>query len=343
VLWLGWATTFDDPAFPAFYRHNDVLTPWGGPNVDNAYRQARVSPEGVYQITGNMHSCEDFILDTRDGHMHQGRYGVFEEVTASELGIGRGDAFELALSASPRPGLWVPLDPRTQLVNVREYYTDWLANEPAVFVIERLDTHGHKPRTLTAERVASMLESAAAQVEQSVTYWNDYLRAAERETVVNVLSPPQHVPGGAKNIYYGHGFFDLADDEALIIESEVPEARYWNFQLYTLAWFEAPEFPNRVSSLNHRQAFVASDSSVRVVVAHADPGVPNWLDTGHRRQGMVTYRWIWSSTRPSADARVVKLSEVREHLPAETPSVNSAAREDDVVGRRRHLAWRFRT
>jgi hypothetical protein len=343
VLWLSWATAFDNAEFPAFYRNNDVVTPWGGPNVDNVYRKARVSPEGVYRITGNMNACEDFILDTRDGHMHENRYGIFEEITASALGIRRGDSFELTLSATPSPGLWVPLDSRTELVNVREYYTDWVVDEPAVFVIERLDTDGQDPPSLTPERVASMLDSAGVHIEQSLRYWNDFLRTAQRNAETNVMSPPIQLPGGAKNIYYGSAFFDLADDEALLIESELPDAPYWNFQLYTLGWFEAPDFPNRITSVNNHQAWVGPEARVQLVVAHTDPGVPNWLDTGGRPRGLVTYRWFWSSTQPVAAALVVKLADLPAHLSANTPRVTAAARSHDITQRRRHLAWRFRT
>ncbi len=35
---LQWEIDFADPAFPAFYRHDDDVTKWGGPNVDNADR-----------------------------------------------------------------------------------------------------------------------------------------------------------------------------------------------------------------------------------------------------------------------------------------------------------------
>ena len=38
---------------------------WGGPNVDQVTRRARVDGSGTYEITGNMGACEDFILTVK--------------------------------------------------------------------------------------------------------------------------------------------------------------------------------------------------------------------------------------------------------------------------------------
>ncbi|MGH9025778.1 MAG: hypothetical protein ACRDWD_06650, partial [Acidimicrobiia bacterium] len=55
--------------------------------------------------------------------------------------------------------------------------------------------------------------------------------------------------------------------------------------LYNEAWFESLDIANRVVNLNGHQMHVDDDGKWRVVVAHYDPGVPNWLDTEGRRSG----------------------------------------------------------
>jgi hypothetical protein len=45
-------------------------------------------------------------------------------------------------------------------------------------------------------------------------------------------------------------------------------------------------------------------------VAAEDPGVPNWLDTGGRHRGFVTFRWLDRPEPPPIEARVVPLAEV---------------------------------
>jgi hypothetical protein len=58
------------------------------------------------------------------------------------------------------------------------------------------------------------------------------------------------------------------------------------------------------------------DGGVRFVVAARDPGIPtaNWLDTGGRHRGFVTFRWLDNPEPPEIATRVVPLDEV-VHLP----------------------------
>jgi hypothetical protein len=49
---------------------------------------------------------------------------------------------------------------------------------------------------------------------------------------------------------------------------------------------------------------------VRVVIAHEDPGVPNWLDTCGHRQGAMCWRWIRAAEHPTPRTRVVRLAEL---------------------------------
>ena len=86
-------------------------------------------------------------------------------------------------------------------------------------------------------------------------------------------------PGGRRprrtaipNIVYYHGYFELADDEALVIDVTPPECEYWNFQLNN-HWMESLDYRysrDRAEPASARSA--RPDGSVRVVVAHRDPG-----------------------------------------------------------------------
>jgi hypothetical protein len=40
---------------------------------------------------------------------------------------------------------------------------------------------------------------------------------------------------------------------------------------------------------------------------------------------------------------VVKLTDLRDALPADTPTVDAQQRRAEIKARRDHLAWRFRT
>ena len=343
VGWLGWAIGYPDAEFPAFFRQNDLVVRWGGPNVDQVTRRARVAADGTYRIVGNMGACEDFILTVKDGDMHMDRYGILHESLASELGIGAGDDFSITLSATEAAPPWIPLDPEAAMVSLREYYFDWQPAAPAIVTIERVDTLGTAPEPLTPERVSAMLDEAATLIERSLAYWNDYLRRAKAEHPPNQMGAPRHNAGGSSRITYSFGFFDLGPHDALVVDATPAEARFWDVQLYTLGWFEPFDFANRVTSLNHRQAHVSSDGRFRAVLAHRDPGVANWLDTERRPEGMITFRWIDAASPPTIEARVVPTGEVDAHVPDDTPRVGDDARREEVRRRQAHAAWRYRT
>jgi len=72
------------------------------------------------------------------------------------------------------------------------------------------------------------------------------------------------------------------------------------------------------------------------VVAHRDPGEPNWLDTGGREVGLLTLRWFW----PTGEGAPAPATSVVRLPPAPAPPVDRAG---ELEARRRHIAWRFRT
>jgi hypothetical protein len=157
------------------------------------------------------------------------------------------------------------------------------------------------------------------------------------------MGPPRHNKGGSSRIHYSFGFFELEPDEALLIQASAPDARFWDIQLYSMGWFETLDFANRVTSLNHTQAYLSPDGGFRAVLAPRDPGVPNWLDTQGYAQGMVTHRWIATRSEPTITAKVVRFDDVAAELPAGTPAVDAAARREEIRRRQAHIAWRYRT
>jgi hypothetical protein len=229
------------------------------------------------------------------------------------------------------------------MLNLREYYFDWQPRAPAIVTIERVDTAGTAPPVLTQARLAEMLDEAATIIERSITYWNDYLRAAKEELAPNTMGAPRHNAGGSSRIHYSFGFFELDRSQALLIEASPPDARFWDIQLYTMGWFEPFDYANHTTSLNHNQASLSTDGWFRTVVAADDPGVPNWLDTEGRAEGMITHRWIDTGSEPTIRARLLAIDDVRDALPPDTPSVDAARRRDEVRERQRHVAWRYRT
>jgi hypothetical protein len=71
------------------------------------------------------------------------------------------------------------------------------------------------------------------------------------------------------------------------------------------------DYANRRVALNRKQTRLLPDGSFRMVLAHRDPGVPNWIDTEGRPFGIVFWRFFLPEGEiETPRARVVPLSEV---------------------------------
>ena len=189
------------------------------------------------------------------------------------------------------------------------------------------------------DRAVRRLDAAGHWVETTIRFWNGWVADMRRAHKPGELQPAIHMKGGADDIRYGNDLYRVAPGEALVLETEPPRARYWSFQLCSL-WFETLDYTNRQTSLNGEQIRVDSDGRVRVVIAHTDPGVANWLDAAGHPEGMIQYRWIWSETSPHPTLRTVPLSELDAALPADTPRVTPEARRRAVAARQEHVARR---
>jgi hypothetical protein len=103
---------------------------------------------------------------------------------------------------------------------------------------------------------------------------------------------------------YMIGTFRLQPDQALELEIEPPDTRYWSVTLENI-WHECLEPGRRRSSLTNASVVPGPDGKVTVTIAGEDPGTPNWLDTGGRHRGFVLLRWLDRPEAPAVTTRVV--------------------------------------
>ena len=329
-----------DAEHPVLLRYEDPRTQWGGPNPDNVYLRARIAPGHVYRVWGNVTGVRQALFSLHEGDMQLGQYGVYSERALDQLAIGPDGRLELTIAADEPPGgarNWLPLHPKARLFQVRVYLSDWERDVSPGLQIERLGALGPPPLT-DPGAVARGLERAVAWVERSLPYWNRYTTQACERAAANVAGEPRPAPGGADNILYGSCFWDLGEDEALVLACDEPDAEYYGVALHTLHWLESGDFANRQTSLSGHQIFVDDDGRFRVVVAHRDPGVPNWIDSEERRRGMLAYRWVRTRSNPTPEARVVRFAELRRALPAAHPAVSADERRARLA-RRREAHW----
>ena len=171
-------------------------------------------------------------------------------------------------------------------------------------------------------------------------YWMQ--NQVREEAGINVFKPAP-IGGALSRQIYIPAVFEFEADEALIIETELPEVRpYWNFQLND-PYYNALEYVYRLSSTNGHFARVSSDGKFRAVISLEDPGVPNWLDPAGFQQGTIYGRWYDCDSCPTPTLKRVKFAELRDHLPADTPTVSPQERaaelQERVRGCQRRRRW----
>ncbi len=115
----------------------------------------------------------------------------------------------------------------------------------------------------------------------------------------------------AKDIDYRQTLYELDADQALVMRGRFPRCRFANVVLWNHRLQTAPYRYRRVS-LNRRQVRYEKDGSFEIVVAHRDPGVPNWIDPAGLRTGMIFWRFLLPEEEvPPIQAEVVDVRALR--------------------------------
>jgi hypothetical protein len=126
--------------------------------------------------------------------------------------------------------------------------------------------------------------------------------------------PPPIPPGdhalAAKDAAYSMSLYLLGPDEALIMTGRWPACRCANVSLWN-RHLQTYDYAHRQVSLNRVQTRLEPDGSFRMVIAHHDPGVPNWIDTEGRPFGLVFWRYMLPEGEiATPQATVVRLTDL---------------------------------
>ncbi len=329
-----------DPRHPRLHRYEQPWSQWGAPNPDNVYQRCAVDPAATYLLRGRVDGVHEALFSLVEGDMHLGENAVYAEVALTDLAAPDG-VLELTVGPDATAGDHLRSTPGVRMLLIRQYLYDWERDPIASFTIERVDTVGAPAPPPAPDAVADALDRAARWVEHSVDFWAAYAAASRDLLDHNTFIAPNTPAGGAPSIAYGGGCWDLAPDEALVIEHDEPDARYWNWSVHHLHWFDSGAWDERPTSINGHQAHIDEDGRVRVVVAAADPGVPNWLDTEGQGMGLAVYRYVGATTKPQPGASVVPLTHVRDHLPPAHPTIAPDERRRRLADRSRAAQRRW--
>jgi hypothetical protein len=290
--------------------------------------------------------------------------GAFEILVAPERPVGYVGNFVATRRVRPTKqpdGTSEPVVHFARHLTLRELFHDWEREDALEVVIEPVGSATEAaPAPLDAARAAAELRRLGTIVENQMRFWNEFY-AVVLETHADVNGDGKRfmprndfnapnvatlaTGGGQSTNVYAGGVYDLAPDEALVIDVRVPvPPLYQGFHLANL-WGESLDYADHQSSLNAAQTVWNADGSATYVIAHRDPGVANWLDTTGVPVGFMTFRWTYTAppaAMPTVAVGTAAFDALAERLGATAARVSPEARRATIAMRRRHVQRRYR-
>lgn len=338
-----------DSEHPELLHYFDPLRKQGGDNTDALYVGAPVNGRDSYRIYGKRGSARFFAITVlEDGDTPWGGK-VVGSLFGKTMKVDDEGNFELFLGPTEPPGYdpdqhnWIKTSPASYRVTFRQFFADWLNEEPMDARIERLGD-APSPAPPGPRGVGEKLGKAAHWLRWSTSYWAEQIDKwqahpnafyAYGEWDKNTIDA---TPGGLPLIAY----WQVAPDEAMVIRVRPPRADYWAVEFGNY-WWESMDYRYRLCSTNCHHARLEDDGELIVVIAHTDPGLPNWLDCGGYLEGYVTYRWIGADDYPRPQCEKVPLTELRTRLPDTVQTISPAERAAQLRERRLGVIKRFGT
>lgn len=297
-----------DACHPRFFQLSNDTIKIGNDNPDNIYHNANVSPEYEYLIRGQRGSVPYLTFGSKGGgYQDDGSMVPTGQIDLDEMQLEPDGSFEIVVSKARRPGNWLPLTDASNAIIVRQTFGDRAQERPAHYEIHC--TNPDRSAALRPAELEPALQRTTAFVGKTANLFVDWMELFDGHT--NALPPNEQSlcqdAGGDANIFYHNSRWRLASDEALLIEATPPECATWNLQIGNY-WMESLDYRHHRIHLNKFTAAYEPDGSVRIVLAHRDPGeaFPNWLDTCEHLEGAMLFRYVGASEHPPIATRVVK-------------------------------------
>jgi len=345
-----------DPAYPMIHYFTHPLMKLGGDVSDFTYRQAWISGDYTYRITGKRGSARWFNLTVQGPKpdkipgtdfppLHE-PFGDIPEcnILGSQIKTDADGSFELYIGGEERPENWLPTTPGSRKLFIREAFDAW-DETPTTLTIERVGMDAPRPMP-SPSRMVEAMDWAGDFLSGFMRDWPehswmtsggvcdpDQLNEFPADKSANTADDAKRGRMAANLIWR------LAPEEALIVEMDWHDG-FWLFGMNAF-FVESMDYLYRSTSFAPARTKVDSDNVVRFVIAHDDPGVHNWLDTQGYSDGNLGYRNLMSQNPATFRTKLVKRAELMDHLPANTAMVTPGERAAQLLTRYRAIKRRF--
>ena len=342
-------------------------------NPDTIYRFIPVNKTSEYVLTGRL--FEGIPADTTFSVL-EGTSGVTSTIlTLDDLDVSPDGSFVITVSgAAARPGQrnHLQLTSSSTLIAARNTLGDWAVEEPMELEVQRVSG---PPNSLFAQlggfvllgslvndnpllaSLASLIPplaiaeapivrgtlTALLMIVRGSNQEAKYMALATTDPATGDLRPPNVMTPPASNAEFlanqlqSNGYFQLADDEALILTIDPASAGFFTVPVYD-DWTITGDYWNEQTSLNNDQSVANGDGTYTMVVSPTDPLVRNWVSTGGLNQGIISMRFQNldpdSPETPTVGSQVVKIADLADYLPAGTVLVTPEQRAAQLAVRK---------
>jgi len=349
-------------------------------NPDTIYRMMAVNSTSTYVISGKFGPGERPAETTFS--VLTGLSGKTAAVlNAKDMQINPDGTFTVTVSSRPaEPGqtnhLQIPTD--TTLIVARNTLSDWNTQDPMSLSIERVsgprnslfaqiggfDIPGLGPAVSGNPFLTNLVSlvpplpvmprflqglEASVILALGLRMEPQYMDVATKDSSgttkpPNVFTDPESNATFLSTQVQSPGYFQLADDQALVLTIKPGDAGYFVVPV-TNDWTITKNYWDQQTSLNIAQSVANADGSYTIVVSPTDPGVANWVSTGGLNQGTISIRFQdldpTDTNLPKVRSQVVALSDLGTVLPAGTTYVTAAQRQAALDERKAGFDKRF--
>ena len=239
---------------PHFARMDTERRKVGGDNPNAEYDNVVWRGSIDYRITGNIGTV-DHLSFTALRRLPNGRSKSIGYLNERDLGADENGDFTLWLTAKKpaAPGAWIQTGEGEGNVLVRQYIGDRERERLATY---RIDVVGRAPLdplppSTDAEVAAGIRESLAAfnGLSRLHRYVSPSLSAPPNQFALRNSDDFGADISSTDNLYM-IGTYLLAPDEALVVDVEALDVRYWNFAIEN-PWHESFDYARRKTARTH--------------------------------------------------------------------------------------------
>ena len=296
----------------------------GAYNPDAEYDQAFIDGRYDYELSGKLGSVPYLSITvngSREGRLSQ-LVGYLDDAEIRKHARPDGSFTLWLTKTKPRkPGAWLHLPDEANGVVIRQYVADRERDTLASFSIRAIGGRLPDVERTTDEEMALRFSNTTDYLVVSST-WHRTLLPQMRETPNTFVSSHSTAIGASaanRENYYQMAYYELGEDEALLVDVDPPDTVYWNLTSATI-WHESHRYLSDPVSLTSSEVAKREDGTVRVVLARRDPGHPNWIKTFGHDRGFLILRIVGVEKHALPSVRKVSTSQLAEQLAADTPA-----------------------